>query len=166
MATGGEAHDADARRIDIEVLRSCANEANSALRVPERNGKQVFRAEAIGKDEGGDAASVKPVGGLASFEIVSEVNVCAARTDDHRRTVGGMRLRVEDGQRGNINGFRSLRARRCTIPETNDLDIELVFESSEVGRGVLGENRGCRKNKEHKSDSTQKMGHGAPHQKV
>ena len=89
VASGREAHDADAGWIDAVGGGAVAHQAEGALGVLEGNGVAVaIAAEAIVEDVGGDAEAVEEAGWLDAFVVLGESAVAAAGADDDGAAVG------------------------------------------------------------------------------
>ena len=91
-----KAHDADASRIDAELLGPEANLADGALHVHERGGVQwagtILLHDAVLQHERRDAEAVEELGDLLAFVIVGEEAVATTGTDHDRGPVrlGGL----------------------------------------------------------------------------
>src|SRR5437660_1341878 len=97
MAAGGEAHDADAVRIDLPFRGARADETNGPLGVLQRRRMNRrgtnFRGDAVLQDKCRHAEVVEELRDLLAFMVVGEEAVAASRTDDDRRAVGLVRRR-------------------------------------------------------------------------
>jgi hypothetical protein len=135
VASGGEAHEAELRGIDVEFPGAAADEADGALRVAEFDGMVVTRAEAILQDECGDAHGVEPIGDLAAFVVGGEVMIAAAGGDDDS---GGGFVVVSGGivgERGNILVGVAEGTGGGLFPEAEGVEFGGGVDAR-VGRGV------------------------------
>ena len=93
-----------------------AHESNGTLRVQERDGKGVFGTKAIPQHVGSHAASGKPVGNLATFEVAAKVYVSAARRNDYGRPILGAGYGTKDRQYGHVEWACPLCVGSATLP--------------------------------------------------
>ena len=62
----------------------------------------IPRAQTILEDKGRDAQRVQPLGDLLPFMVAREHRIATTRTDDDRRALGQVRLRLPDGETRHI----------------------------------------------------------------
>ena len=109
MPAGGEAHDADAVRLDVELGRARSHDADRAEHVLQHRRMVVARAQAVLQDERRDAARREPARHLMALVVHRERAVAAARAD-HDARAGGLGLRRQvDRERGDVG------VRRCPV---------------------------------------------------
>ena len=91
MAPRGEAEDADAFRIDFQLVGVRTDGADGALGVAEWDWMVVLGAETVLEDDAGDAVGVQPGGNLLPFVVDRQSAVAAAGADDDGGAVGFLR---------------------------------------------------------------------------
>jgi hypothetical protein len=119
MASGGEAHHADAVGANVEFGGVRANEANGALRVAEFDGMVIARAEAIGKNEGCDPERVELVRDLTLLVIRREELIGTARRANDGRPGHVLAPRRKILERRLIGLGGAERAASAVLPEQN-----------------------------------------------
>ena len=135
MPAGRKTHDADARRVQMPLVRARAHHADGPLHVAKLDRMVIPRPEPVFQHERGHPQGVQVIRRHAALEIHREALITAARRDDDRgHRPRGIRRHV-DGQRGDIGGRVAQRSRRLAFPQRNRLRI------LQDGRSTLGERR-------------------------
>ncbi|HZZ58172.1 MAG TPA: trehalase family glycosidase [Opitutaceae bacterium] len=161
VAAGRKAHHADAVGPQAEFGRVGAHPADGALGVLQRHGIKVPGAEPIGEDKRRNAPDREPVGHLAALEILRQVEVGAARSDDDRGAVLRVRLRPKHRHGRNVLGPLADGAWSRAVPQpvSGDAKIRRQRVGGHGGRDRLrtqGGGGGGRQNEQE----------GAPHAPV
>ena len=83
MASRGEAHDADLRRVDVPIGGVVADETDRALGILQRHGMTVaVDGQTVLKHERRHAPFLEPSGFVEPFVVKGEEFVAASRTND------------------------------------------------------------------------------------
>ena len=119
MAAGGKTPDANAFWINSPLHGARAHGADRSLHVEHGGGLMIARCEAVLEHKRLDSVFVEPFCYLFAFVVHRQVSVAATRTNHHRGTVGFIRGRRIDRERGLIGRLFANRSRGAVGPEQN-----------------------------------------------